>query len=127
MIKDHPQLHQAIQVIHQTGGSVSQEYQQLYEELQIPALAFGYHEQLQDFYNMADIIISRAGAGSLFEIKFFNKPCICIPHETANTNHQIQNVLALQQEYPEQFLIINQSRFNSKQLYSTLMQKLFNG
>ena len=48
-------------------------------------------------------------------------------YETANTNHQIQNVLALQQEYPEQFLIINQSRFNAKQLCSTFMQKLFNG
>lgn len=122
MIQEYPELCSKIQVIHQTGGSSSAIYEIFYKNLHIPAIVFGYHEQLQNFYNAADLIISRAGAGSLFEIKFFEKPCICIPHETANTNHQIQNVLALQQEYPDQFTIIKQSDFDHSKLHTTLLQ-----
>lgn len=112
----NPELTKNIQVIHQTGDFDFQNYATFYKQYQIPAIVFGYHEKLQDFYNLADVIISRAGAGSLFEIKFFNKRCICIPHETKNTNHQIKNVLALQKEYPEQFKIIEQSKFNKENL-----------
>ena len=96
------------------------DYANFYRQHQIPAVVFGFHDKLQDFYNLADLIISRAGAGSLFEIKFFNKPCIVIPHETANTNHQIKNVLELAKEFPEQFTIIKQSEFNENELFENL-------
>lgn len=119
-VQTYTELTKNIQIIHQTGDLDYQNYVNFYEQYHLPALVFGYHEGLQDFYNLADIIISRAGAGSLFEIKFFNKPCICIPHETANTNHQIKNVLALQQEYPSQFKIIRQSDFNKESLGQAL-------
>lgn len=119
-IQAYPELTKNIQFIHQTGDLDYQNYINFYNEYSIPAIVFGYHEALQDFYNLADIIISRAGAGSLFEIKFFNKPCICIPHETANTNHQIKNVIALQKENPDQFKIIKQSEFNKNSLKDVL-------
>ena len=118
----NPTTQQSIQIVHQTGGSESETYQKVYKELGIPAIVFGYHEQLQNFYNLADIIISRAGAGTLFEIKFFDKKCICIPHQTANTNHQIKNVLALQEENPHQFSIIQQSDFTPSTLLSQLQK-----
>lgn len=120
-IQAYPELTQNMQIIHQTGDLDYQNYCNFYEQYQIPALVFGYHEGLQDFYNLADIIISRAGAGSLFEIKFFGKPCICIPHETANTNHQIKNVIALQEEHPDQFKIIKQSEFDKDSLHQALI------
>lgn len=123
-IESYPDLVNKIQVIHQTGDLDYENYKDFYQTHNIPALVFGYHEGLQDFYNVADLIISRAGAGSLFEIKFFGKPCICIPHETANTNHQIQNVLALQHEHPDQFTIIPQSDFDKDVLYETIMKKI---
>ncbi len=119
-LQSYPDLQKSIQIIHQTGGDQSEYYANIYKQLGIPCVVFGYHERLQDFYNLADLIISRAGAGTLFEIKFFDKPCICIPHETANTNHQIKNVLALQEQYPDQFNIIKQSLFNKEILYTAL-------
>ncbi len=119
-IENNPELSQNLQIIHQTGASDPFDYQAFYQKYNIPAVVFGYHEQLQDFYNLADLIVCRAGAGTLFEIKFFNKKCICVPHETANTNHQIKNVLELSKEFPDQFAIIKQSDFNEKTLYAYL-------
>ncbi len=124
LFKLHPKIAPELQIIHQTGIFDPYDYASLYQELDIPAIVFGFHDKLSDFYNLADIIISRAGAGSLFEIKFFNKKCIVIPHQTTNTNHQIQNVLELAKEYPEQFSIIEQSNFNVKSLFETLKKDL---
>ncbi len=42
-------------------------------------------------YQAADIIVSRAGAGSIFEIAAVGKPSILIPLETSAQNHQIKN------------------------------------
>lgn len=119
-IESYPELHDTIQLIHQTGNADSQEYAKIYQQYHIPAHVFGYHEQLQNFYNAADLIICRAGAGTLFEIKFFGKKCITIPHQTANTNHQIQNALALQHEHPDKFVIIKQDDFDKAKLHQYL-------
>ncbi|MFA5998881.1 MAG: UDP-N-acetylglucosamine--N-acetylmuramyl-(pentapeptide) pyrophosphoryl-undecaprenol N-acetylglucosamine transferase [Candidatus Babeliales bacterium] len=123
-IQKYPELAGKVQIIHQTGQSDPFDYAALYREHKIPSQVFGYHEKLQDFYNLADLIISRAGAGTLFEIKFFGKNCITVPHETANTNHQIKNVLELQIENPEQFKIIKQADFTPEVLCEQL-KKLF--
>lgn len=122
MIQEHPNIAQKIQVIHQTGASDPFNYQQFYEGFHIPCNVFSYSTQLQDFYNLADIIICRAGAGTMFEIKFFNKKCITIPHKTAQTDHQIKNVLELQKEYPLNFYIIKQDDFNLSTLFTDLQQ-----
>lgn len=119
-IQAHPACVSQIQVIHQTGEHDFLTYKDFYQHLGIPAIVFGYHEGLQDFYNLADSIICRAGAGTLFEIKFFKKSCICIPHETKNTNHQIQNCLALAAQYPKQFTIIKQTDCNEQTLFQAL-------
>lgn len=124
MIEQNPLIANQIQVIHQTGTSDGYNYQEFYDQHGVPAHVFGYCQKLQDFYNLADIIISRAGAGTVFEIQFFNKKCITIPHETANTNHQIKNVLELQLEHPEQFQVIKQSDFTPETLKNYLTQEL---
>ena len=123
MILKHPELCSTLQIVHQTGQSDPFDYAKFYKDQKIPAVVFGYHEKLQDFYNLADIILSRAGAGSLFEIKFFEKPCITVPHETCNTNHQIENVLELAKEFPDQFTIIKQADFNETTLFKHLKSK----
>ena len=124
MVQNHPELSSKIQIIHQTGASDPFDYQAWYQAQGVPAHVFAFHDKLQDFYNISDLIVSRAGAGSLFEIKFFGKRCITIPHETANTNHQIKNVLELQAQYPDQFSIIKQSDFNQNLLFESLKKTL---
>ena len=63
---------------------------------------------LEYVYSAADLIICRAGAGTLFEIKHFNKPCIIVPLETNTTTHQVDNAQAMSSEYPELFYMLKQ-------------------
>jgi len=42
-------------------------------------------------YAIADIVIARAGAGTIFEIASWGKPSIIIPLETATQKHQLKN------------------------------------
>ncbi|HJM69057.1 MAG TPA: UDP-N-acetylglucosamine--N-acetylmuramyl-(pentapeptide) pyrophosphoryl-undecaprenol N-acetylglucosamine transferase [Candidatus Babeliales bacterium] len=98
------------QVIHQTGNDNSINWKEWYKELGIPAITFSYYSDIADYYNIADLIITRAGAGTLAEISFFEKPCIIIPLSTNTTQHQKLNALALVQEKPKQFYICEQGK-----------------
>ena len=97
------------QIIHQTGSFDTTDWNSLYASHNITAHVFSYYPNLALMYTAADLIICRAGAGTLFEIIFFNKPCIIIPLETNTTTHQIDNAHAMTHEYPELFCTITQS------------------
>jgi len=47
--------------------------------------------QLANLYQLADIVVSRAGAGGIFEIAANGKPSILIPLEDSANNHQKKN------------------------------------
>lgn len=98
-----------IQIIHQTGSLDTTNWKQLYSNAHITAYPFSYHPNLALMYAAADLIICRAGAGTLFEVKFFNKQCIIIPLKTNTTTHQVDNAQAMTNEYPELFQTIEQS------------------
>lgn len=50
--------------------------------------------ELKHAYQAADIIISRAGSGSIFEIAAMGKPSILIPLPGSAQNHQVKNAYA---------------------------------
>jgi UDP-N-acetylglucosamine--N-acetylmuramyl-(pentapeptide) pyrophosphoryl-undecaprenol N-acetylglucosamine transferase len=120
-----------IQVIHQTGPSTSLpavakgygghgrmrndnfDWKNFYKELNIPAITFEYHHEPEYFYIASDLIICRAGAGTLAEVLFFEKKCITIPLETSYTSHQKHNALELAKEYPNLIHVIEQNKINN--------------
>lgn len=106
-------LFSLIQIIHQTGTADKTNWHEYYKDLEIPALVFSYKEDLAWCYLAADIIICRAGAGSLFEALFFNKPCLTIPLETAATSHQKDNARALSAQYPALITMLTQQEIKN--------------
>ena len=46
-------------------------------------------------YAVADVVISRAGAGAISELCLVEKPCILVPLATAAEDHQTKNAMAL--------------------------------
>jgi UDP-N-acetylglucosamine--N-acetylmuramyl-(pentapeptide) pyrophosphoryl-undecaprenol N-acetylglucosamine transferase len=100
---------QNIQIIHQTGSIDDTDWQELYASKNILAHVFSYYPDLALMYTAADLIICRAGAGTLFEIKFFNRKCIIIPLTTTTTTHQVDNAYAMTREYPALFYTVAQS------------------
>lgn len=97
-----------LQIIHQTGSGDTRAWHTIYPQQQIAAYVFDYRSNLSNVYAAADIIICRAGAGTLFEILAFGKKCIIIPLETALNTHQVDNAYALAAEYPEQCIVVRQ-------------------
>lgn len=100
-----------IQVIHQTGANTNlAQLEQFYAQHQIPAKLFTYTHEMAQLYNLADIVITRAGAGVLAEILFFNKPAIVIPLKTGTTSHQVANAQAFAKQYSKLFTVLDQDQ-----------------
>ena len=102
-IATHPELHARIQIIHQIGHNDTFNWRAFYAQHNIPAHVFSFSPDLAPHYAAADLVLCRSGAGTLFEVLFFGKPCLTVPLITKHDSHQLKNALAMQEEYDELF------------------------
>lgn len=86
-------------LIHQTGKNDFYKIKEFYLKNKIDNITFDYSSNLKDYYNAADIIISRAGASSLYEIVFFKKDAFIFPLKGEANDHQLKNALNIQNKY----------------------------
>ncbi len=91
----------AIRVIHQTGeldhGRVKRNYAaRLSQEDGLEFHLIPFIEDMAWAYGEADLVVSRAGASTLFELAALGKPSILIPYPYATNNHQELNARALE-------------------------------
>lgn len=99
---------QQIQIIHQAGVGNLVQYRSWYQQHEIPAYVFDFDAQIDRYYQIADLIICRAGAGTLFEIAHFGKQSIVIPLIASTTTHQKDNALAIAAQHPQIFTALDQ-------------------
>lgn len=122
----YPELKEKISVTHQFGNDHSIDWNAWYADRNIEAETFAYKETIQNCYEKTDLVICRAGAGSLFETVAFKKKMICIPLEIKQTDHQLDNARACAQEYPELCYVVRQKNLkNQQKLYELMMSLLF--
>ncbi len=86
------------EIIHQVGES---NFKQVLAEARVVVkkdklryyhlFPFLREKELINAYHISDLIISRAGSGSIFEIAALGKPSILVPLSTAAQNHQLKN------------------------------------
>lgn len=77
------------QVIHFTGHSkTTSDLIKQYSELGIKACVKDYENQMEFALALSDLVISRAGAGTIAELIEFEVPAILIPYPYASDNHQ---------------------------------------
>ena len=81
-----------IQVLWQCGALYYERYKHL-EEDQIRL--FSFIKQMDEVYALADIILSRAGAGAIAELAIVGKPTVLIPSPNVAEDHQKHNALSL--------------------------------
>ena len=84
-----------LQVIHQTGARDLKKIRATYRELGIPAIAKAFFTDMPRLQKNADLIISRAGAGTLSELSLLGKPAILIPFPHAADDHQTVNAASV--------------------------------
>ena len=83
---------QSLQVIWQCGALYHDEYKGLAQK-DVVIRSFVY--EMEQLYAASDMIISRAGAGSLSELSCVGKPLLLIPSPNVTANHQFHNAQAL--------------------------------
>jgi len=107
-------------VIHVTGKNFSKQDTSKFSNYR----RFDFVDQeLADFYDLADIIISRAGANTLAELSCLNKKIILIPlPKSSSRGDQIENAQNFQKSH--QAKIIDQEKLTSKILIETIQDIL---
>ncbi|MGH2623267.1 MAG: undecaprenyldiphospho-muramoylpentapeptide beta-N-acetylglucosaminyltransferase, partial [Sphingobacterium sp.] len=134
--KGIPQLIQAnIQVIWQCGNYYYQSLKEEFDEnlpSQIKLMPF--LDKMDLAYAAADIIISRAGAGTISELAVIGKPVILIPSPNVADDHQTKNAKALversaailvhdnqaKEELIKQLLLLNQNTAQQQELSNNI-------
>lgn len=83
-----------IQVIWQTGRNFGNRAQTAAKGLQ-GAVITPFISDMGAAYAAADLVVSRAGAGSISELQLLGKPCVLVPSPNVAEDHQTKNALAL--------------------------------
>lgn len=84
-----------IRLLHLTGKGDFDYVKQRYKALDVVKEVFDFLEDMASAYKMADLLISRCGAGTIFEAAHFGLPCILIPY-AGGTKHQKDNAAYLE-------------------------------
>ncbi len=85
-----------IQVIWQTGKYYFQKAKELSEKIKDNRLYVTEFISRMDYaYSVADLVVSRAGAGSISELCLLKKPVVLIPSPNVAEDHQTKNAMAL--------------------------------
>ena len=88
--------HEEVDVLWQTGKYYAKSIQEQLAGKKLPNVQITNFVSRMDLaYNLADLIISRAGALSLSELCLVGKPSILVPSPNVAEDHQTQNALAL--------------------------------
>ncbi|MBI2981441.1 MAG: UDP-N-acetylglucosamine--N-acetylmuramyl-(pentapeptide) pyrophosphoryl-undecaprenol N-acetylglucosamine transferase, partial [Deltaproteobacteria bacterium] len=93
------QSDRSIRILHQTGrnhfGSVEKAYQTL-GLLGDRLKAVPFIQEMENAYQEADLVISRAGASTVAELVAAGRPALFIPYPHAARNHQEENARAVE-------------------------------
>ena len=84
-----------LEIIHQTGKLDVSHVEKFYKDASIPAKVTPFISDIGESYSWADLVICRAGAGTLAELTTLGKPSILIPYPWATDLHQEANAREL--------------------------------
>ncbi len=84
-----------IKIVHQTGLADHFSVKERYQEAGFEAEVIDFIQDMPDYFDRADLILSRAGASSVAEIAAAGMPSILIPLPHATDDHQRMNARAL--------------------------------
>jgi UDP-N-acetylglucosamine--N-acetylmuramyl-(pentapeptide) pyrophosphoryl-undecaprenol N-acetylglucosamine transferase len=84
-----------VHVIHQTGLDTQPQFAAGRNVTYTP---MKYLDNIQQQYEWCDVLVTRAGASTVSELRIVRKPCFIIPFPRATDNHQWWNALEFREE-----------------------------
>ncbi|OPY77132.1 MAG: UDP-N-acetylglucosamine--N-acetylmuramyl-(pentapeptide) pyrophosphoryl-undecaprenol N-acetylglucosamine transferase [Syntrophorhabdus sp. PtaU1.Bin058] len=82
---------------HQTGAGDYERVSDGYKNTGIEHEVFPFIDDMAKYYSLADVVISRAGATTIFELAYFRKAAILIPYPYSAGGHQWKNASQVEQ------------------------------
>lgn len=86
-----------LRIVHQTGKADHAEVSATYERLGVSAEVVPFIDDMRAMYQVADLVVCRAGATTIAELTSLGKPAILIPYPYAVDDHQRANAEILVQ------------------------------
>lgn len=83
--------------IHVSGKRQREELEILYKNLGLNVIVMDFSEDMGLLYRACDVALSRAGAGSIWELSLFGLPAVFVPYPFAYKDHQYLNALEISQ------------------------------
>lgn len=84
-----------VRLIWQTGRTYEAEAKERLSDYAGEVYCSAFIERMDYAYQLADLVISRAGASSISELSHLSKPTILVPSPNVAEDHQTKNALAL--------------------------------
>ena len=103
-----------ISVTQQTRNEDLSDLKKCYSSIKIKHNLCVFFNNISDEMKEADLIFSRCGASSLFEIEYLSKFAFIFPLPTAKDNHQYEN--AIQFSKKNNCMIISEEKINLKKI-----------
>jgi UDP-N-acetylglucosamine--N-acetylmuramyl-(pentapeptide) pyrophosphoryl-undecaprenol N-acetylglucosamine transferase len=115
---------QKVRVVHQTGHSDYERVLARYHEEDLQGEVKAFILDMADAYRQADLVVSRAGAGAIFELAALGKPSILIPYPFAANHHQEMNARMLVEAGGAEMLL--QEALSGETLAASVMKLMEN-
>jgi len=91
LVTTQPKLFAGWQVLHQTGEADRDRLAKAYEQASVPARVVSFWPSMGEVWGAADLVIARAGAGTVGEIQANAVPAIFLPYPFHKDQHQRLN------------------------------------
>lgn len=111
-------------IIHQTGIKDEMIFKEKYRNLNLKTTTKAFFHNMPDLLTVADIAITRAGAGTISELCINRLPAILVPFPHAADDHQTFNAKALEDKRAA--VLINDAELTGPLLKRTLENLLEN-
>jgi UDP-N-acetylglucosamine--N-acetylmuramyl-(pentapeptide) pyrophosphoryl-undecaprenol N-acetylglucosamine transferase len=113
-----------LRIIHQTGGTDHDRIQVAYREKGLQGDVSAFIRDMAGAYAQADLVVSRAGAGAIFELAALGKPSILVPFPFAANHHQETNAGVLAEAGGAEIMV--QEALSGKALADAVMKYMDN-
>ncbi|MEW6456953.1 MAG: UDP-N-acetylglucosamine--N-acetylmuramyl-(pentapeptide) pyrophosphoryl-undecaprenol N-acetylglucosamine transferase [Acidobacteriota bacterium] len=115
---------QILYFYHQTGEREFQIVKDKYEKLGIKSEVKSYFWNIWEYFEKADLLITRAGASTISEIMGAGKASILIPFSKSASQHQVENALNMKKSGAADLLF--EEELNGKKLAEKIIFYLLN-
>jgi UDP-N-acetylglucosamine--N-acetylmuramyl-(pentapeptide) pyrophosphoryl-undecaprenol N-acetylglucosamine transferase len=100
ILKSLPLWHnnrEEVQFIHLAGQADANIAEINFRRQRLTAVVQAFSTEMEHFYSLADVVISRSGAASLTELSHYGLPSVLIPYPAAADDHQTFNARIFEQ------------------------------